>query len=283
MVSTVVRGVLVFHAAVAALLGLGALLALGSGAIELPWPRVGGHLVTFVAAAALASLIVLAGRRPTADDLALAAAASLVFINAMVLSYAPFLVAGFPQVGSLNWSGKGLSLAYVLMAIAQQPAGVRRNSGLLGLPAREHRRFTVLMLGLFALLGLVLAWADSGAGDPVEATLFQLTLPSLSEELLFRAVLLSLLGAVGLRALPGLPQGFGRAAIATSLLFGLVHGFLFLPDSGFVVQPVPIVATGLLGAGLAWLTIRCRSVWPAVVAHSLLNATGPMLRLIGLL
>ncbi len=98
---------------------------------------------------------------------------------------------------------------------------------------------------------------------------------------MFRSVLLSLLGAVGLRGWQGLPEGFGRAAIATSLLFGLVHGFLFSANSGFGVEPVAILATGFFGAGFAWLTIRSRSIWPAVVAHSLLNATGPVLRLAG--
>lgn len=246
------------------------------------WRGLGGHLATFAASGLIAAIIMLAGRKPAGSDLALAACAALIFGNAMLLTYAPLLIDSLPRAGTLNWTGKLLSLGYVGFAIATLPPAMKQASGLLVLPERAQWRFTALMLGVFALLGIGLAFADSGSGDPLEATLFQLTLPSLSEELLFRGVLLALLGGIGLAQHPGLPRQFGRAAIATSVLFGCVHGFLFSATSGFVIQPVPIIATALFGAGFVWLTIRSGSVWPAVIAHSLLNATGPCLRLLGL-
>jgi hypothetical protein len=274
---------LIVHAATTAVLLVAGILLLGTSEPSQIWRSIGGHLTTFVVSALAAATIVLAGRRPSAGDIGLAAMAGLIFVNAMMLTYAPLVMEGLPQFGTLNWTGKLMSLGYVGVTIAALPPSARQAAGLASLPQPDSRRFCAIMLALFALGGIGLAFADVGSGDPVEAALFQLSVPSLSEELLFRSVLLCLLAGIGAEAAAGLPPRFGRAAIATSVLFGLVHGFVFSPPSEFFIEPVAIIATGLFGAAFAWLTIRVRSVWPAVLAHSLLNATGPLLRLAGAL
>lgn len=76
------------------------------------------------------------------------------------------------------------------------------------------------------------------------------------EELVFRGVLLSGL----MRYMKA-----GWAVAVTALIFGCVH----LPDFKFAWYAIPALV--LLGAVLAWLRLRSRSLWPAVAAHGFNN------------
>lgn len=76
------------------------------------------------------------------------------------------------------------------------------------------------------------------------------------EELIFRGVLLS-----GLMRY----MKVGWAVAVTALVFGCVH----LPDFKFAWYAIPALV--LLGAVLAWLRLRSRSLWPAVAAHAFNN------------
>lgn len=76
------------------------------------------------------------------------------------------------------------------------------------------------------------------------------------EETLFRGVLLS-----------GLMRHMraGWAIAISAIIFGAVH----LPDFKFAWFPVPALA--LLGALLAWIRLRSRSLWPSIMMHATNN------------
>lgn len=94
--------------------------------------------------------------------------------------------------------------------------------------------------------------AELRALPPLALVLVLGLAPGLGEELFFRGAVLS-----GLRR--DLPPG--KVIAWQALLFGAVHASLyrFLP-------------TALLGALLAALTLRARSLWPAVLLHTAYNA-----------
>jgi len=82
-------------------------------------------------------------------------------------------------------------------------------------------------------------------------------------EKLWRAAFLA-----GLRTL--WPRCFGSRGgqIAAVALGAVVFGF------GHIVQgPVAVCATGLLGFGLGVIMVLHRSIWPAVIAHGMFDAT----------
>jgi membrane protease YdiL (CAAX protease family) len=54
--------------------------------------------------------------------------------------------------------------------------------------------------------------------------------------------------------------GVGMAIFVTSVLFGLIH-----------MQPNVIIMTFVLGLMLGWLAYKTRSIWPAILFHSLKN------------
>ncbi len=264
--------------------GYGLLLLVTEGA-EAAVRTVGGHWVTFATSAVGATLLVSLGRpRPTENRSAALAAAALTFVNAMSLTYAPMVIDGFPQWSVLNWWGKILSLVYCVVIFCLLPEPLRRETGILRPLRSGSLRATSIALGVFAALGLALAFSGgTDSGGVVEAAVFQLTMPSLSEEFLFRGILLSLFARAAPGRRPVLGAGLGWGVVASSVLFGLVHGFVYAPSAGFMFSWIPVLATGVLGAAFAWLTVRSGSIWPAVIAHSLLNATGPVLRLAGLI
>lgn len=99
----------------------------------------------------------------------------------------------------------------------------------------------------------------AGAVTRIALTVVVVSIGPLVEELLFRGLLLSAL-------LRHLREGW--AILASALLFGLVH----LPDLKWLWYAVPNLV--LVGAVLAWLRLRARSLWPAVLAHACNNLLG---------
>jgi uncharacterized protein len=125
----------------------------------------------------------------------------------------------------------------------------------------------VTAIGLYLIVGpgraMLALWPATHVGripiiaDPTLRILdlsLGLLLVAASEEIAFRAI-----------ALPVFADGFGSriAAVAvTSVLFGFAHWSI---GAGAIVQ------TALAGAALAVLTRATGSVWPAVVAHYVID------------
>jgi len=75
-------------------------------------------------------------------------------------------------------------------------------------------------------------------------------LPALLEEMLFRGYVLRML----------MQFGEGKAIVISSILFGFMHG-----------NVVQIPFAFLLGLAMGFLTVRTRSIWPAVALHFFTN------------
>jgi membrane protease YdiL (CAAX protease family) len=99
-------------------------------------------------------------------------------------------------------------------------------------------------------------WKPERAGVFVANAIITAALGPFAEELFFRGL--------GVRVLATF--GVAPAVLVSALLFGLVHGLL-------VALPTLVV----FGLGLAWLRIRSRSLWPAIIAHAGYNGTGLLL------
>lgn len=85
------------------------------------------------------------------------------------------------------------------------------------------------------------------------AGLFATTLTSIAEEVAFRGYLYSgLVGYVGM-----IP-----AAVLSSALFGVVHGF----------GPGKCVAAGMTGLAICYIRCASGSIWPCIVLHAVINA-----------
>lgn len=93
--------------------------------------------------------------------------------------------------------------------------------------------------------------------DALVVPLTVVAIPAVSEELLFRGLLL-----------PGLEKQHNRAVglVASSLLFGLIHW-----------APVAIVYATVAGFALGWLRLKTGSVLPCIAMHGAFNAVPVLL------
>lgn len=240
--------------------------------------------------------LVEAIRCVVADLLALAAAAPLVVagcrgstqpgrLKLIGFSALVFLATGFATCSNLifgiqlpgdlewNWSGKLACMIALALLMGILPSGTLRKSGLLSLPARGSAR---PVLGFLILCALVGASAGVSIDEPVtaETLAYQLLMPSLAEEPIYRAVLPALLSAA-----LGSPWRISGAQLGwwwltCSLLFGMGHAFSWSPEGSLEFHAALVVLTGTIGLAFGWLAARCGSVWPCVLGHSLINSTG---------
>jgi membrane protease YdiL (CAAX protease family) len=90
--------------------------------------------------------------------------------------------------------------------------------------------------------------------NPAATFLAVVVVAPLTEEFFFRGLLLT-----------GFERRYGGSAaiVLTTVLFSVAH-----------LNPVQLPATLFLGFYLGWLTLRTRSVWPAVIAHAANNLLG---------
>lgn len=179
----------------------------------------------------------------------------------------PYWAAPFDAFGGdWNWDGKLYSLGWALAFVSAGPlsleeAGLtlRQRAGSVRGAALATAALTVASFGLGVVFG----------GDPpdAETVAFQLTMPGLAEEVVFRGVLIGLLH----RALSGggLSARVGPTLV-TAVAFGLVHG-LSVSDGAPAFEWLFFSYTFVGGLAYGWLRERTGSVAFPVLAHSLGN------------
>lgn len=155
----------------------------------------------------------------------------------------------------LAWAlAASFAAAVVLLSDDPRAAGV-------GAPQPVSSSRLVWLPLLYAALMLLLAWA--GNLPPRVTVLFvaaNTALVALSEELMFRAILLR-----GLMA----RYALWPAVLASSAIFGIVHaanGFATGDLGGALWQAG---AAALQGVAYAAIRLRTRSIWPMVVVHGI--------------
>lgn len=109
-----------------------------------------------------------------------------------------------------------------------------------------------------------------------ETLLFQISMPGIDEEIMYRGVLLGLMCSA-LRA--GGAAWRNPAIIINAVLFGLVHS-LSLGDGALQFNSVNFMWTGLLGYGFGYITIKTRSILIPMLTHNLYNFTLNLLAMI---
>jgi membrane protease YdiL (CAAX protease family) len=129
-----------------------------------------------------------------------------------------------------------------------------------------------IAVGAILLVELALFWLMIGPAVPsVEDHVFQLTLPGLSEELMFRGLLLALVDRAAPPRLKVLGAQMGWGAMATSVLFSAVHAVNLASDWTMTINWMAGLLPLLGGFAFAWLRARTGSlVWP-IVLHNAAN------------
>ncbi|HET7921417.1 MAG TPA: hypothetical protein VFM15_01530 [Gammaproteobacteria bacterium] len=123
-----------------------------------------------------------------------------LFVLELLLTWSFKLVLFIPSWGGWNWQGKILEIAWPLLLVALVPTISAESIGL-KLPA-EFRRWRELLIvcllyaAIFIPFMLYMMHGQLHFGTTLPTYVFQLTLPGLGEELVYRGVLLMLLNRI---------------------------------------------------------------------------------------
>jgi membrane protease YdiL (CAAX protease family) len=228
--------------------------------------------------AAISPVLLLSGALRTAERRRLLAAALILFVVDGLLLVLPGELG--LSIGSYNWLGKSLSILLLWTAVYRLSA-LSPARALLARPSPDWIGPTVACIGLMAGATAVINLHFGNRSDlSLETLAYQATVPGLSEELVFRAALLAGVNAATVHPRPHLRRNMlSPGVVVSTLLFGLAHG-LWL-DSALVPQVdlFSFAYTGAIGLGLAWITLRTLSIWPAIVSHNIVNLVGEAVRI----
>jgi membrane protease YdiL (CAAX protease family) len=200
----------------------------------------------------------------------LLAAASLVFLNDLLLTRGYGLLPHLLPSSDWNWQGKILALGATL-AIASHPAFGWRPSGLTLAQAPGSLKAAAPVAGLYIAVFVALALIFPTAPASGETVAFQLTMPGLEEETFYRGLLLLVLA----RAFSGRWRALGVewsiGAVLSCGLFGLAHAFGH-SDGRFTFEPLIMALTAGPSLIAVWLVLKTRSVVLPILLHNFGNA-----------
>ena len=190
----------------------------------------------------------------------------------MILTALPIEFPAFDFIkGDMNWSGKiysyALALAFFLLykglPLSEYGLTLKQNEGSLKFAIRTTLVFVLLMLAYCVFLGRYTA--------DMENILFQLSMPSVVEEIVFRGVYLGILGRLFTDSMRIGKINFGMGVWISSLLFGLWHGLNISNEFVISMSWLPFVYTGLIGFVLALVAKRTGSLVFPIIIHILVN------------
>ncbi|MGC7094018.1 CPBP family intramembrane glutamic endopeptidase [Amycolatopsis lurida] len=212
------------------------------------------------------------------------------------LVMAPLWLSGFERTDGSQEAGLGAQVSIAAMMLTPALAAIvvllRRNSprDLPRLLSMNRPRLGSCVLAFLATLGLSVASLAlatmAGVYEPdfsgfsvlsffaVNAVGFVLSLPLfLGEELGWQGYLLPRLR----------PLGYWRALLVMGAIWGLWHlptvllGGQFPGYPAWLTVPAVLVGGCSVGVFIGWVRLRTGSVWPTVVAHSVISDVGPRL------
>jgi hypothetical protein len=166
-----------------------------------------------------------------------------------------------------NWQGKLLEIAWPALLFFVVPGLTLAHLGLRVRPAPGS--WKPLLLAGAAALGISAFLLPHMGGHPDRETLlFELSMPGLGEELVFRGAFQSLLNEVFGKPWRILGAELGWGFVISTLLFTTGHGLLMTPDLRVRFVPFAMLPALLLGPILGWMRERSGSIWPCILVHN---------------
>lgn len=177
--------------------------------------------------------------------------------------------------GSWNWDGKiyGIVCGIAIYFIFRRQLS---NNNFFTLKQDKAGLKSALKVAIAILTIAILGGVVNDREFNIETLLFQISMPGIDEEIMYRGVLLGLMCSA-LRA--GGAAWRNPAIIINAVLFGLVHS-LSLGDGALQFNSVNFMWTGLLGYGFGYITIKTRSILIPMLTHNLYNFTLNLLAMI---
>ncbi len=182
-----------------------------------------------------------------------------------------------------NWSGNYLSFIFALIFIFCHKKDVRKA---IGFTAKFNKK--TVLLGVLIFLGVLvfdfifklIVYPKGGEFD-LQVFLFQATTPGLTEEIVFRGILLWILSKafVPKKKIKGVAFGWGF--IIVTFLFAMIHGVILTKNMDFMVDYVTIAyLTFVTSFSLGVLRKFSGNLILPTLAHNTVNLMNFFIRLL---
>jgi uncharacterized protein len=129
---------------------------------------------------------------------------------------------------------------------------------------KDLRLYWIPVVPLIPVLGAVVAGMSRMHPRDIALLLALACLIGFVEEVSFRGLILQALAS----------RGVWRAAVISSILFGLMHLQNLLFGADLVATVLQIAYATAMGFGFASVTLRTGSIWPLVAIHALIDFAG---------
>jgi len=171
----------------------------------------------------------------------------------------------------MNWTGKIFSyvlatiflLSYRRIPLKQFGFTLTQKDNSKNFAIRTTIIVTIFMVGYCFFIGRY--------KSSIENIMFQLTMPSILEEITVRGILLTLLSMVFIKNLKIGKTYFGMGVIITAVLFGLWHGLSISNEFEITMNWVPFIYTGIMGFVLALVKEKTGSLLFPITIHLIMN------------
>ncbi len=171
-----------------------------------------------------------------------------------------------------NWSGKMLALFLTIIMIGFLSRTLRGQIGL-NIKQAKGSMNVWIGIGIYTAIFLIIAWFSPPPQTKAywESLAFQLTMPSLDEELFYRGLFPMMLDRCFKisRNIIGAPIGWG--ALISSIMFGLVHG-VSLNEGSLSIDWMACAIPGFIGLLGCWIAQKTKSLLGPILMHSHGNA-----------
>lgn len=204
----------------------------------------------------------------------------LVFAAFFVATFLILFIPDLPFLNKLhwNWQGKFLTFILAIAFVYFLPFLTKKEAGFT-FKVNKSVRITFLILLAISVAYNIYVSSFSEGDKTQEYLFFQLTMPGLSEEPVFRGVLLGLLNLVFVSRKKILGTYFGWGALVQTILFGVGHAIYFDNKEHLQFYFTGFAETFVLGAFMTYLKEKGESLIPAILFHNLFNASLPLIRL----
>jgi uncharacterized protein len=182
--------------------------------------------------------------------------------------------------GQWNWTGKLFGIIFSILVYI----GIRKRIspyGFLKIKQRQQYFHKTIIATVLVTCTAFFSYFDRSMTIDTETLLYQLTMPGLDEEIMFRGILLGLLLTCLKDSIKVGQYNFGSPSVLIiGLIFGILHGLSFTNNFGFRFDYLYFLSTFLSGYIWGWTTLKSESILQSLVSHNVLNFVEHLIRMI---
>jgi len=181
--------------------------------------------------------------------------------------------------GKWNWEAKTLALVAGIAFVLVYKGLSRKDYGLTLKQEIAPQKDLYLWIAVLCMTAGGIVFASFNPAQPFswESVAFELTLPGIEEELIYRGIFLALLNQAFGKNFSFLGARYGWGLLITALAFGLAHGVEVGPGWQFTFQPLSILITGFMGFWFGWIREKTGSLLLPVCVHNLTNTINTLI------